>query len=94
MKVYTLENKSFEFDDLTDGCFSIKYISLDKDKIIKEFNKQKNFYTKVIEEQQKRTDVDDNYRKSYQVYRNELDYFEAWCGKWCYEYSINEYQLI
>ena len=35
MKVYTLENKSFEFDDLTDGCFYIKYISLDKDKIIK-----------------------------------------------------------
>jgi len=93
-KVYTLESKSYEFDDLDYGSFSIKFVSLDKNKIIEKFNEEKEWYLKVINEQHSRTDVDDIYKEDYQIYRDEQDYFEAWTGKWCHEFMISEYELI
>jgi hypothetical protein len=93
-KVYTLEHKGYEFDDLDYGSFYIVCASLDKNKIIEKFNKEKEWYIKIINKEQSRTDKDDTYKEDYQIYRDESDYFEAWVGKWCYEYSINEYELI
>ena len=93
-KVYTLESKSYEFNDLDYGSFFIKFVSLNKNKIIEKFNKEKEWYLKVINEQQSRTDVDEIYKEDYQIYRDEEGYFEAWTGKWCHEFRINEYDLI
>lgn len=91
-KVYTLEYQAYEFDDMDYGSFSVKYASLDKNKIIEKFNKEKEWYIKVVNEQQAK--VDEIYKEDYQIYRDEENYFEAWVGKWCYEYMINEYELI
>ena len=93
-KVFALEARSYEFDDLDYGSFSIKYISLDRNKIIEKFNKEKEWYIKVINEQRSRTNIDESYKEEYQICRDELNYFEAWCGKWCYEFQISEYELI
>ena len=93
-KVYTLESRSYEFDDIDFGGFIIKYVSLDKDKIIEKFNSNKEWYIKIINEVQNRTDIDEVIKEDYQIYRDEQDYFEAWYGNWCYEFSINEYELI
>ena len=93
-KVYTLESRNYEFNDLDYGSFFIKFVSLNKNKIIEKFNKEKEWYLKVINEQHSRTDVDEIYKENYQIYRDEEDYFEAWAGKWCHEFRINEYDLI
>ena len=82
-KVYTLEYRAYEFDDLNYGSPNIKFASLNKNKIIEKFNKEREWNIKVVNEQQAKAD---------EIHKE--DYFEAWIGKWCYEYSINEYELI
>ena len=91
-KVYTLEYRAYEFDDLNYGSSIIKFASLNKNKIIEKFNKEREWNIKVVNEQQAK--ADEIHKEDYQIYRDEENYFEAWIGKWCYEYSINEYELI
>lgn len=91
-KVYVIRYRAHEFDDLDYGGFDPVFISLDKSKVQKKFEKIKQdgitqlnnvikYYFNGVE------------NEDYHVEENFEDRFELWMGKWCYEYYVEEYPL-
>ena len=84
-KVYVIKNKSYEVDDIDTGGYNIIYISLDKNKRDKMFEKlrQENMNPKQ----------DSPFYSSFEAGENSETLFEYFYGNWCYEYTIDEYKL-
>lgn len=84
-KVYVIKNKSYEVDDIDTGGYNIIYISLDKNKRDKMFEKlrQENMNPKQ----------DSPFYSSFEAGENGDTSFEYFYGNWCYEYTIDEYKL-
>lgn len=94
MKVYIVQFRAYEFDDLDYGSFQPKYISLNKEEVQKKFNDYKISETsnlnRYLEKHPNLSEVD---KEDYQVDTDSDTLFILYFGKWCYEYMISEYEL-
>ena len=94
MKVYIVQFRAYEFDDLDYGSFQPKYISLNKEEVQKKFNDYKvseiSNLNKYLEKHPNLSETD---KEDYQVDTDSDTLFILYFGKWCYEYMISEYEL-
>ena len=96
-KVYAILYNAYEFDDLSYGDLTPKFLSLDKNKCIEQFNIWKTSdiknFNEVISVQKEWLNDHPEYKEDYQIKINTDDEFELYVGNWCYHYALVEYEL-
>jgi hypothetical protein len=96
-KVYVILKNAYEFDDFNYGDYYPCFISLNKDKVVDQFNSIKeveissfnnalNYYKDLIEEQPER-------KEDFQIEENTDEKLTIYLNNWCYKWQLVEYEL-
>ena len=97
MKVYVILKLSYEFDDLNYGDYWPCFLSLNKDKVIEQFNSIKEveissfnntlkYYKDFIEKNPDR-------KEDFQITENTDEKLTIYLNNWCYRWKLAEYEL-
>ena len=96
-KVYAILYNAYEFDDLSYGELTPKYMSLNKDTVIKEFERirKEEIYQlyNTLKLKENWLNEHPEYKEDYKVTINTDDEFKIYVGNWCYDYVLTEYEL-
>ena len=96
-KVYAILHNSYEFDDISYGELTPSFMSLDKETVIKEFNRIKKREIKHIEDLikhwEKYLNEHPERKEDFQITINKDDELEIYFDNWCYHWVIDEYEL-
>ena len=96
-KVYAVLYNAYEFDDLSYGELTPKFLSLNKDNCIKMFEKWKaqeiETFNRVVKEKEEWLNENPERWEDYQININTDREFEMYFGNWCYHYVLVDYDL-
>ncbi len=96
-KLYAILKLSYEFDDLNYGDYYPYFLSLNENKVIKQFNSIKNteissfnnavkYYKDFIESHPERAE-------DFQIEENTDKTLVIYLDNWCYKWKLVEYEL-
>ena len=96
-KVYAILYNAYEFDDLSYGDLTPKFMSLSKDTVLKEFEsikeKEINWFNNILSGKEEWLKEHPERKEDYQICTNTEDSLEIYVGNWCYEWRLTEYEL-
>lgn len=96
-KVYAILKNSYEIDDIEYGDLYPYYFSLNKETIIKEFNRIKKenieHLDRIIELKKDYLEKYPDKKEDYQVMEDNAEVFKYCMGNWTYVYAIEEFDL-
>lgn len=96
-KVYAILKNSYEFDDLNYGDYYPCFLSLNKNKVIEQFNSIKDaeissfnnavkYYKDLIEKYPNR-------KEDFQIAENTDNQLTIYLNNWCYKWKLAEFEL-
>lgn len=96
-KVYAILHNSYEFDDISYGDLTPSFMSLNKETVIKEFNRIKEreieSFKDNIKKYEEYLNIYPEGKEDFQIVTNKDDELEIYFDNWCYHWVITEYEL-
>ena len=92
--VWCILYNAYEFDDIYQGDLTPRYISLNKEDAINQFNKWKSEQISLLNNVcENHKDMVNSRPEDFQIYIDEENELEVWIDNWCYHYKLIEFKL-
>ena len=96
-KVYAILKLSYEFDDINYGDYNPCFLSLDKDKVIAQFNsiKETEIFSFNVEVEYYKDFIEKhpNRKEDFQIAENTDNQLTIYLDNWCHKWKLTEFEL-